>query len=192
MMENSASRAVALIEDVMDLARSRLGGGIQITPTTQPLAPALQQVVNEMKTLHPRRQIETTFDLPRSISADHQRLARLVSNLLSNALSYSPKDTPVILNARSNGALVISVTNQGSPIPAETQKRLFIPFERGAERSHGQGLGLGLYIVSQIAEAHGGSIHATSTDEATCFTFRMPLPSAPEAALDRAPQPAPL
>ena len=71
----------------------------------------------------------------------------------------------------------LAVCNAGHPIPPEAMERLFQPFARGDVRPNQQGLGLGLYIASEIARAHGGTIDVTSTPERTCFMFRMPLKS---------------
>ncbi|HLM57572.1 MAG TPA: ATP-binding protein, partial [Pyrinomonadaceae bacterium] len=77
----------------------------------------------------------------------------------------------------------LSVANLGEPIPPATVGRLFQPFSRASEGPGQQGLGLGLYIASEIARAHGGSLDVSSTSEETRFTFRIPPPR-PEAAPD--------
>jgi len=73
-----------------------------------------------------------------------------------------------------DGVFELSVSNQGEPIPPQAMARLFAPYERGAVRPSQQGLGLGLYIASEIARAHGGTLTVTSTAEETCFTLKMP------------------
>jgi signal transduction histidine kinase len=75
-------------------------------------------------------------------------------------------------------SLVYKVTNKGKQIPAEVMKRLFQPFSRGEVAPEQQGLGLGLYIASEIARTHGGTIEVESGSEETCFTFKMPLEEA--------------
>jgi signal transduction histidine kinase len=77
----------------------------------------------------------------------------------------------------TNGQFELAVYNSGTPIPPAAMERLFHPFSRGNVRPSQQGLGLGLYIASEIARAHGGRIDVTSSPEETCFTFRMPLQS---------------
>ncbi len=80
------------------------------------------------------------------------------------------------MSAREEGGcFVLSVTNRGAPIPADVLGSLFEPFARTEGGTSLHGLGLGLYIVAQIAAAHGGTIDARSDAEETCFTFRMPL-----------------
>jgi signal transduction histidine kinase len=175
MMETSTIRMAALIEDVIDLARSRLGGGMTLAPSMEPLEPLLRQVVDEMRATHPQRRIEAEFAITRPVFADRQRIARLLSNLLGNALSYSAAETAVFVRAQTYGSFSLSVTNRGPAIPPATLGKLFVPFVRGQDTGNQQGLGLGLFIVSQIASAHGGTIDVTSTDDETRFTFQMPL-----------------
>lgn len=181
MMDRSGGRMAALIEDVIDLARSRLGGGMHMEPTSAPLTPILQQIVDEMRTSHPERKIEAEFNLTRPTFADPNRIARMLSNLLGNALKYSSEDAPVTVRAHTYGSLTLAVTNKGPAIPPATMERLFVPFARGIDSTDQQGLGLGLFIVSRIAAAHGGTINVMSTDQETTFTFAMPLPPEPRA-----------
>lgn len=175
MMEQSTARMAALIEDVIDLARSRLGGQIPLVRSLEPLEPALVHVIDEMRATHPRHRINAEFAITKPVYADRQRMARLLSNLLGNALNYGDPETPVEVRVRTGDGFTLSVTNHGPAIPPAMLDKLFAPFVRGQDSGNPQGLGLGLYIVSQIAAAHGGTIDVTSTDAATCFTFRMPL-----------------
>lgn len=175
MMEQSTARMAALIEDVIDLARSRLGGQIPLVRSLEPLEPALVHVIDEMRTTHPRRRIDAEFAITKPVHADRQHMARLLSNLLGNALSYGDPETPVEVRVRTDDDFSLSVSNHGPAIPPAMLDKLFAPFVRGQDSGNPQGLGLGLYIVSQIAAAHGGTIDVTSTDAATRFTFRMPL-----------------
>jgi phosphoserine phosphatase RsbU/P len=174
MMQKSVLRMSSLIDNVMDFARGRLGGGIVLNPTQMSLQPTLQQVVDELQTTHPEVRIDTEFKLDKPVVVDHVRIAQLLSNLLGNALGHGREGTPVLVKAETGDRLEISVINQGDPIPPEALERLFLPFSRGARPSQ-HGLGLGLYISSEIARAHGGRIDVTSTPDCTCFTFRMPL-----------------
>jgi sigma-B regulation protein RsbU (phosphoserine phosphatase) len=182
MMQKSVLRMSSLIDNVMDFARGRLGGGIVLNPVQMPLQPTFQQVIDELQNTHPEVRIETAFDLDKPLVVDHVRIAQLLSNLLANALTHGTKGTPVSVKATAADGLEIAVCNQGDPIPPEALERLFLPYARGEMRPSQQGLGLGLYISSEIARAHGGRIDVTSTPELTCFTFRMPLRPPPTSA----------
>ena len=99
-----------------------------------------------------------------------------LSNLLANALTYGKGDAPIRVSARTfDGAFELSVSNAGDPIPPAAQKQLFQPYFRGAEQPGQGGLGLGLYIASEIAKVHGGTLTVSSSPAQTRFTFRMPL-----------------
>jgi signal transduction histidine kinase len=177
MMHGSVVRMSGLIDNVLDFARGRLGGGITLTREANvALEPILQQVVSELRIGAMARIIETDFTLPTSINCDPSRFGQMVSNLLSNALSHGAPEEPVRIHAATNrDELELWVANGGPPIPPATMERLFQPFFRGEVRPSLQGLGLGLHIASEIAKAHGGAIEVVSTDQETRFTFRMPL-----------------
>ncbi|MEJ0076564.1 MAG: GAF domain-containing sensor histidine kinase [Alphaproteobacteria bacterium] len=174
MMQASVARMSGLITNVMDFARGRLGGGLNLDRRNEALGPVLDQVVAEFRMSQPDRAIETKFSLAAPVDCDRNRIARLASNLIGNALMYGKLGAPVRVQAVSDdAAFTLSVSNPGEPIPSETLERLFLPFARGAVQPNQQGLGLGLYISSEIARAHGGTIEVASTAEETRFTFRM-------------------
>jgi signal transduction histidine kinase len=177
MMNKSVARMSALIDNVLDFARGRLGGGLVLTRTHEAIEPALKQVVDELRSTHSDRVIETDFRLTKPVFGDRIRIAQLFSNLLGNALKYGTVGDPVRVKVSTNGQFELAVYNSGTPIPPAAMERLFHPFSRGNVRPSQQGLGLGLYIASEIARAHGGRIDVTSSPEETCFTFRMPLQS---------------
>ena len=110
-----------------------------------------------------------------TVTADPVRIGQLFSNLLGNALTYGVEGKPVTVTARTEDQFELSICNEGNPIAPAAMDRLFYPFARGEVRPSQQGLGLGLYIASEIAKAHGGTIDVTSTPDLTCFTLRMPL-----------------
>ena len=175
IIQASAARMSNLIDDVLDFARGRLGNGLTLRRTQCDLAPVLAHVVAELRTSYPDRVAETAFALGEPVDCDPARLSQLLSNLVANALTYGAPDKPVVVRALvSQSEFELSVSNQGDPIPPPALEKLFEPFERGAVKPNQQGLGLGLYIASQIAAAHGGTLSASSTSEETRFTFRMP------------------
>lgn len=175
LMQQSVARMSALIDNVLDFARGRLGGGIALNRATQSLEPVLNQVIAELRAGFPESQIDTDFDLTRQVDCDSGRVAQLFSNLLGNALTHGTPGAPVRVRANTHkDEFELSVANAGEPIPPEAINRLFQPFYRVAQDS-GQGLGLGLYIASEIARAHGGRLDVASSPQETRFTFRMPL-----------------
>lgn len=177
LMGESVDRMSGLISNVMDFARGRLGGGIGIDRSSgQRIEPLLAQVINEIKSGHPDRVIETRFDLSHAIDVDHARIAQMFSNLLGNAVAHGAIDQPIVIFASvADGHFELAVSNGGEPIPPAAMARLFQPFARGEVRANMEGLGLGLYIASQIAEAHGGRLDVKSDEQETRFTFRMPV-----------------
>ncbi len=176
LMVGSVDRMAALIDNVLDLARGRLGGGLSVQRAPVDLMPVLRQVIDELQTGHPGRAIELEARLPHAIRCDRTRLTQLISNLIGNALTHGAADVPVRVRVVGDGdELEIAISNGGDPLPPAALARLFEPFERGSVRPGQAGLGLGLYIASEIARAHGGTLRATSDAQATCFTFTMPL-----------------
>lgn len=176
LMETSVDRMAGLIDDVMDFARGRLGSGIDLHPRVASLQPILSQVVGELEASEPSRVIFCDVDLPEPTSVDEGRIGQMMSNLLGNALTHGDPKAPVRLHASMRDAqLTLWVANAGKPIPEAAMERLFQPFFRGEVRPSQQGLGLGLYIASEIAKAHGGALTVQSNEFETRFTFTMPL-----------------
>ena len=175
MMRASALRMEALIDNIMDLARGRLGGGLTLNRAPEPLEPVLQEVIGELVVAMPERVVVTDFALGEPINCDRGRIAQLFSNLLGNALTHGSTNRPVRVRAVSGAeGFELSVANEGEAILPSDLPRLFQPFQRGANRPSREGLGLGLYIAHEIATAHGGTLDVASTPEETRFTFRMP------------------
>lgn len=176
IIKDSSYRMKALIDNMLDFASGRLGGGIILHKNiNEPMEQILQQIITELSIIWPERNIEVEFDLTEPVNADGKRIAQLFSNLLSNALTHGKADAPVQVTIKSkNGEFELAVTNSGDKISTAAMERLFNPFFRGEVKSGKQGLGLGLYIASEIANAYNGSLNVTSTDIATRFTFSMP------------------
>lgn len=177
MLNTTVTRMSGLIDNVLDFARGRLGGGITLArDANRPLEPVLEQVVDELRTASPDRPIESSFSITEPVNCDRSRIGQLVSNLVGNALTHGAAYQPVRVGAKTaDGVFELWVANAGEPIPAIAMEKLFEPFFRGDIRSSRQGLGLGLHIASQIAQAHDGKITVTSTPDETRFVFTMPL-----------------
>ena len=174
-MNNSVVRASDLIDDVLDLARGSLGGGLVVQRSAEaPLTPVLEQVIAEMRVIAPDHQIEARVALEEPVYCDRGRLGQLASNLLSNAVAHGAAEQPIRFEAETDADLfTLSVANAGQPISATVRERLFQPFFRGDARPSRNGLGLGLFIASEIAKAHDGTLEVNSTAEETRFTFTM-------------------
>ncbi|HET7156572.1 MAG TPA: GAF domain-containing sensor histidine kinase [Hyphomicrobiaceae bacterium] len=174
-IQDSVRRMGGLIDNVLDLARSRLGGGLSLDRSIDvPLGPVLEQVVNELRAGWPGRRIDLSIDLPRPVNCDPARIAQLLSNLLGNALKHGADDPVSVRASVRDGMFELSVANRGDAIPPEVIQRIFEPFYRPLAGANKEGLGLGLYIASAIAHAHRGTLDVASTEDETSFVFRMP------------------
>lgn len=177
LMQKSVKRMAAIIDDVLDLARGRLGQGISLSAMgLHPIEPFIRQVISELQAGHPTRVIEADIAPGITVECDRSRLGQLLSNLIANALTHGAVDKPVLVEARvADGTFELTVVNFGMPIPGAIQGDLFKPFIRGPRAADAsQGLGLGLYISAEIARAHGGTLTVASDVGETRFTLRMP------------------
>lgn len=179
MMHASVLRMATMIENVLDFARGRLGGGISLQRAPADLEATICQVTAELRAVNPGRAISEAHHLPPLVDCDASRISQLVSNLVGNAITHGDPATFVAVESFvGQGALEIVVTNGGERIPTEKMKTLFEPFSYESGSTPRKGLGLGLFIASQIAKSHGGTLTASSTPTETKFTFRMPLATA--------------
>jgi signal transduction histidine kinase len=175
---SSAAQATRLIEQLLDLTRSRLGGGIPIDPDSMDLEEACRAVVGEMTLSHPDRPLALDVDGDVTGVWDRDRLYQVIANLLANAIQHGEPRTPI--SVRLDGReteVTVEVSNRGDPIPAAVLPTIFDAFRKKRTRhsSRRGGLGLGLFIAQQIARAHGGSISVSSTEsEGTTFRVRLP------------------
>ena len=180
-MQRSLLRMGQILDNLLDFARGRLGAGIElVAPRAVDLAPVIAGVACEVGRMS-EQPVELALDLPRPILCDPQRVGQLLSNLLGNAVAHGAPGAPIRVTARdADGRLRIAVTNRGAPIPDAVIPSLFHPFSRGdgSGRTSLQGLGLGLYIASEIARAHGGRLVVETARAATTFAFTMPTAAA--------------
>jgi PAS domain S-box-containing protein len=170
----AADRMSEIIETLLDLARVRGQGGFPVTRVPTDLGEITRGVASELAAAFPNRalQVDARGDLEGRW--DPARVGQAISNLLANALEHGDPGRPVGLSVDGwGGAVVVKVKNDGPPIPSDLQPLLFEPFSRGSTSRHG--LGLGLFIVKEIAAAHGGSIDVESSAETgTVFTLVLP------------------
>jgi signal transduction histidine kinase len=175
LMRASVNRMGLLIENLLDQARNRIGGGIIIERVpSNDLETSLVQIISELQAVAPDQQIDAVIDLPETVNCDTPRVSQLFSNLLGNAITHGTHGTPIQVEAKLvDNMFSLSVTNEGSPIPDHLLPTLFMPFERGRDRPSREGLGLGLFIASEIAKGHGGNLMVHSDEQQTVFTFQM-------------------
>jgi signal transduction histidine kinase len=176
MLIRSGARMRVLLDDLTDFNRHRLGVGLYITPSETDLRDILEEEVQELRTAHPDRKIELEMAGDLIGRWDQGRLQQVISNLVVNALKYGAPASMVRVTADGrSGDVRFAVENQGAAITPSALARFFDPLRRGSDRPPEEGsLGLGLFICSEVAKAHGGEIHATSTDGTTTFTVRLP------------------
>lgn len=176
-IRQSSIRMGALIENVLDFARGRMGGGIPVKRhITDDLSDVLKATVDEIRASHPQASLIESIHLGGNVYCDPLRISQLLSNLLGNAVTHGSPTTPIHLHIWQEGdQVIISVMNRGTPISPRLLPLLFEPFTRSEAGGRGEGLGLGLYIASQIATAHDGILTVSSSAElGTCFIARFP------------------
>lgn len=181
---DSAERMSRLIEDTLDLVRVRIGGGIGLRAAPMDLGEVVGRIVEEHRIAHPGRDIEFECRGPLGGAWDGERIAQAASNLIGNALRHGAADIPVRVTAsRGSGCVELTVSN-GGDIDAALLPHIFDPFRGTRERDRGRygGLGLGLYIVQQIALAHGGSVDVVTGTGTTTFVIALPARAQPAPA----------
>ena len=175
VVTNSCQRMGALIDDITDFARGRLGGGIIVKCRPESgLESAINATIEEIKVKESLHNIKINHRISTNVCCDQQRLLQVVSNLLANAVAYGDTDQAITIETETTtNQFILKVNNAGQKIPEDRMPYLFNPFCRDDESRNG--LGLGLYISSEIAKAHKGTLNATSSDEETCFCLSIPL-----------------
>ncbi|MGQ7933596.1 ATP-binding protein [Paraburkholderia sp. D1E] len=175
----SGGRMQALLDDLSDFNRSKLGLGINVVPKDVNLADVLADELDELRAVHPNRQLVLHVSGDLRGVWDGQRLQQLLQNLVLNAIKYGAEDTPVRVEVTGDATHVrIEVRNCGPVIGRATLACIFDPLTRGAdhqsEYDRAGNLGLGLYIASEIAKAHQGAIEARSDETETSFSVSLP------------------
>jgi signal transduction histidine kinase len=175
----SGARMQALLDDLVDFNRTRLGLGINIAPTDVDLAEICADELAQIRSVHPDRELDLEVRGDCKGFWDGHRLRQLVSNLVLNAIKYGASDTPVqVVVSGDETEARLDVSNCGAAIQPAVLEQLFAPLKRGPEHANTStpdgSLGLGLYIAREIAIAHGGQIEARSDDTETVFAVRLP------------------
>lgn len=173
----STERANRLIADLLDFTQARIGKTLSVSLERTDVHEAVAHAVDELAHVYPGRMLRHVRKGEGLSSADANRLAQLVGNLVSNAMVYGKPDAAVTVTSSIDSAsFSIGVHNEGTPIPQDLRTRIFQPMTRGTNAgSATRSIGLGLFIVREIAKAHGGTASvASSAETGTTFTASFP------------------
>lgn len=183
----SAGRMTDIIRDLLDVVRARSGHGIPVTKREVDVEATCRAALAELQQVHPGRLVELVAHGDDRIHADPSRLMQAVSNLVGNALQHGGEEGEVTVRVEGTAdGVTLTVHNLGPPIPDGVMRELFEPFHRGEGTS--ESVGLGLFIVREIARAHGGRVTASShAAHGTTFTLHLPRGAADEALTSRPP-----
>ena len=171
----SGAQLQSLLDDIVDFNRTNLGLGISIVPTKVDLAELCAQELDQLRVAYPDSRLELRVDGDCQGSYDVKRIRQLFGNLVTNAIQYGAPDIPVrVTLVGKDSQLRLEISNGGPGIDQETLMQLFEPLKRATTNRNHPGLGLGLYIVREIAKGHGGVAEARSDDRETVFSVRLP------------------
>ena len=178
----SVKRASRIVGDLLDFTRSQLGPGLPVSKTVVDVAPSLERVVEELRMVNPTATILLRSPTNAVGLYDAARLEQVFSNLIGNALQHGDPHTPVTVELASAGdTLGFKVHNMGAVIPEHVLGSIFNPMGRYSPAATGEqgphaSLGLGLFIASEIVNAHQGRINVTSSAETgTVFVVEVPV-----------------
>lgn len=186
-MYTSVRRASQIVGDLLDLTRCQMGPGIPVKTADIDLAPLCQRVVEEIQAFHPEANV--VFEMKAAVSGkfDGARMEQVFSNIISNAVEHGDTTFPIKVELGTvEACAVFTVHNRGEAIPEDVLPFIFNPMGRFSQRStidlgSAEGLGLGLFIASEIVASHAGSIDVSSdVEQGTVFSVRVPLDSAPD------------
>lgn len=170
------ARMKPMIDDLMNVAAAGLGSRLSVQPGQVDLVALATDILGEASREFPRHRFVLDAIQPVSGRWDPARLGQMLSNLIRNAAAHG--DTDGVVRARvacSGGEAVVSVHNSGPPIPSAQLRDLFSPTTRAGAAREGQHLGLGLFIVQEIALAHEGRVDVSSDEHGTVFSVNLPL-----------------
>lgn len=179
---SSVKRASQIVADLLDLTRCQMGPGIPVKPSETDLSPLCERIVEEIRAFHPEANVLFETKTPVPGKFDAPRVEQVFSNIIGNAIQHGDTDHPISVElAVKDGAAVFTVHNFGAPIPEDVLPFIFNPMGRFSQRAaieHGptEGLGLGLFIASEIVASHNGSIDvASDLRQGTVFVVKLPI-----------------
>ncbi|AIM36865.1 hypothetical protein KO02_09270 [Sphingobacterium sp. ML3W] len=168
-------RMKGLIGNILDFARGKLGGGINLQKSPQILEPLIVDILKEVHAADPERDIVIDIQLDQPVICDSGRMAQVFSNLIANAFRHSNNSSSIYINSSiQSDRFIFKIENNGQSIPLYILKNLFKPFVR-TKNNEGEGLGLGLYISKEIIIAHGGEVDVQCQDGKVTFTAWIPV-----------------
>jgi signal transduction histidine kinase len=177
-MVNTQAHTLARLVDDLTLTSQLQSGQLSLDPEWTDLEPCIHQALEAAASKRQDHQLHV-FVEPISAEVDASRIGQIVRNLVENAYKYTPSRTKVAVTVRAvDAGVVIKVEDNGSGIPMEKRDQLFEAFSRIEETAAGQeGVGLGLYVVSQLVAAMGGRIDLASSSRGTTFSINIPCPA---------------
>ena len=179
----SSARMGQMVSDLIDFTRTRLGDGVPIARSPMDLGVAIHEVIEEIGIAHPQHTLRSATNGDLRGRWDEARMKQVLTNLIENAVQHCTINKPITVTGSGDSEqVVLSVHNDGPPIPERDRARIFEPLVSATETSSpivSTNMGLGLYIVRQVVQAHGGTIDVASSKAAgTIFTAKFPRLSA--------------
>jgi signal transduction histidine kinase len=175
----SSTRMGQMVSDLIDFTRTRLGAGVPIVRAPMDLGVAIREVIEEIGVAHPQHTVRWATNGDLRGSWDEARMKQVLTNLIENAVQHGTSDTPITVTGSGNGEqVVLAVHNDGPPVPENDRARIFEPLVGAGQTTSPKistNMGLGLYIVRQVVQAHGGTIDVASSESAgTSLTAKLP------------------
>jgi signal transduction histidine kinase len=175
-------RANQIVGDLLDLTRCQMGPGIPVKTVELDLSPLCERIIDEIRVFHPEAIVVFTASAPIVGRFDGARMEQVFSNIISNAVQHGEVQTPILVElVASEGSAIFSVNNGGEPIPEDVLPFVFNPMGRFSQHSvidhpPSEGLGLGLFIASEIIASHKGTIDVISDrEQGTTFIVKVPI-----------------
>ena len=182
-VHDASAEMAAMLTDLLDTVRTQLGGTLPLRVLAVDLSAICEEAAAHFRVIHPARDIRCNVPAELPGRWDPIRIRQLLNNLMRNAIQHGRSTSPITLSASREGEdALITVHNEGKPIAPELLVNIFEPLRRGdaqQEAPNSFSMGLGLYIVSMIANTHGGDVNVQSTEgQGTTFIVKLPMATA--------------
>jgi signal transduction histidine kinase len=176
-IKKQAKLIARMTDDLAIVVRSRMNVGLPLVKESADLSGLTEETLEAIRPSYPNATFATEKIGDVTGTWDRSRLHQMIFNLVSNAITHSSDQHATITVRGGNGDVVLRVSNRGKPIPTDQQQIIFEPFVHkggSASAEPSSGLGLGLFVVREIVQAHRGSIEVASDVNGTIFTVRLP------------------